>query len=326
MIIAEHLTRRFASGTLAVDDVSFEVPRGEIAGLVGPTGAGKTTLLRMLATVLAPTSGRITVGGLDAFTQSLDIRRRIGYVPEQAPLYRDMRVDEYLAFRAKLKGVPRRKRRGRREDVKGLCGLKELERRLIGQLSRGERQLVALADCLIHNPDLLLLDDPMSALDAARRQAMAAVLTGLGRRCTVLLATHNLPDAGRLCHRLLVMDRGRLVAAQAPAAVAGHLGVGPLVVVEAAGPPDAVLDVLRRVPGVEAAGQDASPSGESARGAGWTRFRLDPAPGLEIRPAVAAALAAQGWPARDPVLEPRSLEAALIALMDSSAHRRRGRG
>ncbi len=164
MIKVENLTKRYAGHT-AIKDLNFEVGKGEIMGFLGPNGAGKTTTMRILASFMPPTSGRATVAGFDIFQQSLQARAHLGYMPENVPLYADMRVTEYLDYRAALKGVPHRRVAERVGDVKELCGLKEVEKKLIGALSKGYRQRVGLADALLHEPDLLILDEPTIGLD-----------------------------------------------------------------------------------------------------------------------------------------------------------------
>src|SRR3979411_2173226 len=164
MIKVENLTKRFA-GQSAIQDLNFEVGKGEIMGFLGPNGAGKSTTMRILASFMPPTSGRATIAGYDIFTQSLQARAHLGYMPENVPLYNDMRVTEYLNYRAALKGVPHRRISERVGDVKELCGLKDVERKLIGALSKGYRQRVGLADALIAEPDLLILDEPTIGLD-----------------------------------------------------------------------------------------------------------------------------------------------------------------
>ena len=164
MIKVENLTKRYA-GQTAIKDLNFEVGKGEIMGFLGPNGAGKTTTMRILASYMPPTSGRASIAGFDVFEQSLQARSHLGYMPENVPLYSDMRVTEYLDYRSALKGVPHRRIMERVGDVKELCGLKEVEKKLIGNLSKGYRQRVGLADALLHEPDLLILDEPTIGLD-----------------------------------------------------------------------------------------------------------------------------------------------------------------
>ena len=318
MIKVEHITKRFASA-VAVDDISFEVLQGEIVGFLGPNGAGKTTLMRLLATYLAPTQGQVFIDGLDIFLHSLEARRRIGYLPENAPLYPEMRVDEYLSFRVKLKGIPSRKRRERMEEVKVMCGLKDVERRIIGQLSKGYGRRLALADSLIHGPELLILDEPMIGLDPNQIRAVRELIGALGRRFTVVLATHSLAEAEAICHRVFIMNHGRIVASDSPEHLMGQLQGNVSVVAEIAGPPDEVAERLRCVSGVLTV-RLAGPTddGLGSGSALWRRYRLGCHPGTDIRPAVFGIAAAQGWPLRELSLEVFALEDVFIKLTTSA--------
>ena len=216
LIEVENLTRRFPKCE-ALGDVSFQIRRGEIAGILGPNGSGKTTTLRILAAYLAPTSGRVRVAGFDTTTHSLDVRRRIGYLPENVPLYPEMRVDEFLSFRGRLRGLRGAKLTARLREVVERCGLGDSSRRVIGTLSRGFRQRAGLADCLLHEPEVLLLDEPLAGLDPAQVRIVRELLQGLGADRCVLFSTHVLSEAEQLCHRVLILNAGRLAAADSPA-------------------------------------------------------------------------------------------------------------
>lgn len=226
MIRIDHLTRRFHD-VVAVDDVSLEVPRGQILGFLGPNGAGKSTTLRILTGFLPATSGRAEVDGLDVATQGLAVRRRIGYLPENVPLPPDARVEEYLEFRARLKDVPRGARADARERVMRLCGLQDMRRRIVGQLSRGYRQRVGLADALIADPPVLILDEPTGGLDPGQRQEVLDLVAGLAGERTVLLSSHVLAEVEHVCTRVAIIKQGRIVAAgtrEELEAEAGRLG------------------------------------------------------------------------------------------------------
>ena len=216
LIEVENLTRRF-SRCEALGGISFQIGRGEIAGILGPNGSGKTTTLRILAAYLAPTSGRVRVAGFDATTHSLEVRRRIGYLPENVPLYPEMRVDEFLAFRGQIKGLRGARLSARLRDVVEQCGLGDFSRRVIGTLSRGFRQRTGLADCLLHEPEVLLLDEPLARLDPAQVRIVRDLLLGLGASRSVLFSTHVLSEAEQMCHRVLILNAGRLAAADSPA-------------------------------------------------------------------------------------------------------------
>jgi len=211
MIDLVNVTKRFA-GVTAVDRVSLHVEPGEIAGFLGPNGAGKTTSMRMMAGYFPPTSGTIRIDGVSATENSLEVRRRIGYLPESVPLPADLRVREYLAYRARLKGVRGRCERARRIDrVVEACGLEEVRRRPIAQLSKGYRQRTGLADVLIHDPAVLILDEPTVGLDPAQVREIRTLIRRLGEGHTVLLSTHILSEVESVCDRVLILRRGRLV-------------------------------------------------------------------------------------------------------------------
>ena len=215
LIEADNLVRRFPRCE-ALGGVSFQIRRGEIAALLGPNGSGKTTTLRILATALAPTAGHARIAGYDVTLQSLAVRRRIAYLPENVPLYPEMRVEEYLEFRGRLRGLRGARLAERLRDAVERGGLGDVLRRAIGTLSRGYRQRVGLADCLLHEPEVLLLDEPLAGLDPAQVDAVRALLQGLGPDRCVLFSTHVLAEAERLCHRALILNAGRLAAADAP--------------------------------------------------------------------------------------------------------------
>jgi len=215
MIKVESLTKRYA-GVQALHGISFEVGKGEIVGFLGPNGAGKSTTMRILSCFLPPTSGTATIAGFDVFRESTKARERIGYMPENVPLYADMRVSEYLAYRAALKGVRGRRRRERIEDVKALCGLEDVGRKLIGSLSKGYRQRVGLADALVHEPDLLILDEPTIGLDPNQIRQVRELIRNLGRHHTILLSTHILSEVEMTCSRVIIINQGRIEASDTP--------------------------------------------------------------------------------------------------------------
>src|SRR5258706_473172 len=212
MIEVQDLTKRYAGHT-AVDHISFNVDRGEIVGLLGPNGAGKSTIMRILSCFLPATSGTVRVAGRDVFSQADEVRRRIGYMPENNPLHRDMRVREYLRFRASLKGLKRRRCRERAEIVMQQCGLTDVYRKVIGHLSKGYQQRVGLADALIHEPELIILDEPTIGLDPNQIRSVRQLIKELGQRHTVLISTHILPEVEMTCSRVLILHQGRILAA-----------------------------------------------------------------------------------------------------------------
>ena len=250
MIRVSNLTRRFG-GLLALDRIGFEIGQGEVVGFLGPNGAGKTTAMRILSGYLPATSGAASVAGFDVLSQSLEVRRRIGYLPESVPLYREHRVVEMLEFHGRLHRMPRASRRGRIEEVLDLVGVKDRRRELIGRLSRGLRQRVALAVALLPDPEVLILDEPTSGLDPLQRIEVRKLLRGLAERRTVLLSSHILPEIEAACPRVLVIHRGRIVADGTPDELVAKLGGAGFVRLEAVvGDLEKALRVLRGIEGV----------------------------------------------------------------------------
>ncbi|MFH0880059.1 MAG: ATP-binding cassette domain-containing protein [Lentisphaerota bacterium] len=235
MIKVSHLTKKYA-GCLAVDNISFQVSRGETVGFLGPNGAGKSTTMRILSCFQPASGGSVTVAGFDVLTQSLEVRRKIGYLPENVPLYPEMRVDEYLRYRARLKGLPGRKIRLRCDAVKSLCGLEEVGRRIIGHLSKGFRQRVGLADCLIHEPELLILDEPTIGLDPNQIRQVRTLIHDLAQDHTILLSTHILSEVEMTCQRVLIINEGRIAASDSPENLRSLLQGTVQVVAEMRGP------------------------------------------------------------------------------------------
>src|SRR5438876_4832618 len=212
MIEVENLTKRY-SGHTAVSDISFTVARGEIVGLLGENGAGKSTTMRILSGFMPATSGTVRIGGFDVFHDSVEVRRRIGYMPENNPLHTEMRVREYLKFRARLKGLSRVQSRQRVDVVTEQCGLTDVSRRIIGQLSKGYRQRVGLADALVSEPDLIILDEPTIGLDAHQIRSVRQLIKDLSRNHTALISTHNLSEVEMTCNRVLIIHQGKIIVA-----------------------------------------------------------------------------------------------------------------
>jgi ABC-2 type transport system ATP-binding protein len=210
MIHVEHLTKYYGEYA-AVRDVSFDVKEGLVVGFLGPNGAGKSTTMRILAGYLTATSGTVSIAGLDVFWNPVEVRKRIGYMPESCPLYPEMRVEEYLKFRAGLKGVYGSKRRSRLDYVLRRCWLSDVRRQLIGTLSKGYRQRVGLADALIAEPDVLILDEPTAGLDPAQIRETRGLIRELGKEHTVLLSTHILSEVERTCDRVIIISKGQVV-------------------------------------------------------------------------------------------------------------------
>lgn len=305
MIHVEHLTKTY-SGRTAVDAISFEVERGEIVAFLGPNGAGKTTTMRMLTGFVPPTRGSVRVAGFDVFDHPVEARRHIGYMPESCPLYMDMRVDEYLTFRARIKGVSPRRLKARRDEVKEQCGLTDAGRRIIGQLSKGYRQRVGLADSLIHEPDLLILDEPTAGLDPVQIREVRELIRNLAQRHTLLLSTHILPEAEMTCSRILIIHDGQIVASDTPESLQRRLEGDLLVTAEIAGEADVVRAALCEVDSVDTVTVEAMESG-------WGRYRIS-AGSPDIRTRIFERASQAGWPVRELHLESRSLEELFVVL------------
>jgi ABC-2 type transport system ATP-binding protein len=251
VIRVENLSKQYGERT-AVDDISFAVERGEVIGFLGPNGAGKSTTLRMLTGYLTPNAGRIVIGGVDAVTDPVGARKLIGYLPESVPLYRELRVEEYLRFRARLKGVPRKQVKERVRVSLELANVSDVRDRIIGQLSKGYRSRVGLADALVADPPLLILDEPTAGLDPNQIRQVRDLIRGMSGSKTVLLSTHILPEVESTCGRVVIIHRGRLVGEGEPGRLRLASEGGQLLTVEAHGERERVESVLRAVPGVRA--------------------------------------------------------------------------
>ncbi|MDF3130672.1 ATP-binding cassette domain-containing protein [Kiritimatiellaeota bacterium B1221] len=211
MIDVQHLTKNYPGGVTAVDDVSFSIEPGEIVGFLGPNGAGKSTTMRILAGYLSPSGGQVKVKGMDVTRKNLEVRQCLGYLPETCPLYTEMRVGEYLRYRADLKGLSRRHRRTGVERAMEQCGLLDVQKRLVGQLSKGFRQRVGIADALVHNPDLLILDEPTIGLDPNQIVQVRKLIRDLSSAHTLLISSHILSEIEATCNRVVVMNQGKIL-------------------------------------------------------------------------------------------------------------------
>ena len=310
VIEVERLTRCYGERT-AVDDVSFTVGRGEVVGFLGPNGAGKSTTMRVLTGYLPATSGSDRISGCDVVEESREARRRVGYLPEQVPLYPELRVAEYLRYRGRLKELGGSRLRERVAAVMQQCALIDRARSLIGSLSKGYRQRVGLADALLHEPDLLVLDEPTSGLDPHQVRQVREINAGLAGRHTVLLSTHILSEVELTCSRVLILHRGRVVASDTTEGLRGRRGCGGVVRLELASAAAGVVSVLERLPGVrsvrEGVGDDA----------GWSRFDLEAEPGCDPRGAVFRTAVAQGWEVRELSGRDATLEDVFVQLTAS---------
>ncbi|HHT9107290.1 MAG TPA: ABC transporter ATP-binding protein [Candidatus Wunengus sp. YC63] len=250
MIKVEQLAKRYAD-VYAVDHISFEVNQGEILGLLGPNGAGKTTTMRILTCYMPATSGTATVAGYDVFRDSINVRKQIGYLPENVPLYPEMRVKEYLTFRAKLKKVPYRERKSKINECIEKCRIKEVQNQIIGTLSKGYRQRVGLADTLVHDPKILILDEPTIGLDPNQIRQVRQLIKELGEKHTILLSTHILPEVEMLCGRVIIVNKGKIVAMDTPSNLESQLRSGSNIVLEVRGNGEKIKNALSGIQGVK---------------------------------------------------------------------------
>jgi len=306
MIDVHHLTKRYARHE-AVKDISFSVGKGEIVGFLGPNGAGKTTTLRMLTGYLPPTSGSARVAGFDIFRESLQARARIGYMPENVPLYEDMRVREYLKFRAQLKGLSGSDTRRRVGEVLETCGLQSVRRKMIKALSKGYRQRVGLADALVHDPELLILDEPTNGLDPNQIRQIRELIRQLGESHTVLVSTHILHEVEMTCNRVIIIDSGRVKAADTPANLTSRMRAAGRIQVELNADTEVAAGALARLEHVKKVAPEPLDDG-------WTRFVVWVDSGTDARERIAGLAAQYGWPLRSLFRHVATLEDVFVEL------------
>jgi len=287
VIEVQHLTKRYGAFT-AVNDVSFRVEKGEVLGFLGPNGAGKTTTMRVLTGYIPATDGRAVVAGYDVFEQPLDAKRRTGYLPETPPLYPEMTVREYLNFVAKIKGVPSKERQARVERVMTRTYTADMASRACGKLSKGYRQRVGLAQALIHNPEVLILDEPTAGLDPKQIIETRRLIKELGGDHTIILSTHILPEVAQTCGRVVIINKGRVVAVDTPANLTGRLRGSETMFVQAEGSAGDLAAALQRVNGVTRVATTDSRDGVSA-------FEVDSQAGRDVRRDIAQAVVGGGF-------------------------------
>jgi ABC-2 type transport system ATP-binding protein len=300
MIEVVNLTKRYAGHT-AVTGLTFSVKRGELVGLLGPNGAGKTTIMRILSCFMPATSGTARVAGFDVFKEADEVRRRIGYMPENNPLHKDMRVRDYLKFRARLKGLSRGQSRERTDIVMQQCGLTEVNKRLIAHLSKGYQQRVGLADALVHDPELIILDEPTIGLDPNQIRSVRQLIKDLGGKHTLLISTHILPEVEMTCNRVLIIHGGKILADDSPSNLQNVMSDGGQVIAEIAASAEELRACWDLVPEVEHF--DVAPTdGE------YFRCSLTPRPGTDIRPQVFSIVRDRNWKLRELTHSRHSLE------------------
>ena len=310
IIEAENLSKRY-SGRLAVNNISFRVRQGEIVGFLGPNGAGKTSTMRILAAFQPATTGTVRVAGYDVFYEAQAAQQAVGYMPENNPLLLEMRVREYLQFRARLKRLPKEKRR-RVNEVMQACGLAEVQKRIIGRLSRGYRQRVGLADALVHDPPLLILDEPTAGLDPNQIRTVRELIKSLAPRTTVLLSTHILSEAAIICSRIIILHRGNILADESTESLRTRFSELLEIHTEIAGPPQEIQQALRQIPKVEKASvQELAPP--------FSRFILRVRSQRDIRAEVFKLACQNGWLLRELRRREHSLEEIFSLLTEPSA-------
>jgi gliding motility-associated transport system ATP-binding protein len=300
MIEVKNLTKYFGS-VLAVDHVSFSVDKGEVVGFLGPNGAGKTTTMRILTTYIPATSGIAKVAGFDVMNESMQVRQNLGYLPENVPLYPEMRVEEYLQFRAKLKGVERKGRQRRIEYCMERCRTLGVRRRLLGTLSRGYRQRVGLAEAMIHDPPILIMDEPTAGLDPNQQQDTLNLIRELGREHTLLLSTHILPEVEEVCQRVIVINQGRVALEDRLA----NLQRDCVIALEVRAPAEQVENLLRSTDGiVRATRLQLDPRDQPD---GIAAFEIRTVDERDLRLAISERIMKQGWTIRRLDLRRRTL-------------------
>jgi ABC-2 type transport system ATP-binding protein len=287
VIEVQHLTKRYGRVT-AVDDVSFRVERGEILGFLGPNGAGKTTTMRILTGYIPATDGRAAVAGFDVFDKPVEAKRRTGYLPETPPLYPDMTVREYLDFVSRIKGVPPKERRDRVAAVMKRAHIDDMGNRHCGKLSKGYRQRVGLAQALIHNPEVLILDEPTAGLDPKQILETRQLIRGLAGDHTIVLSTHILPEVSQTCQRVVIINKGRVVAVDTPENLTARLRGAETMFVQVEAPADDVPAALAAIPGVT---RVASADQRGIAGA----FEVESQHGTDVRREIARAVVTRGW-------------------------------
>ena len=305
MIRVENLTKKYAGGE-AVRGISFSVEKGEVVGFLGPNGAGKSTTMRILTGFLPATDGQIEVAGAKLPEESLLVRQRIGYMPENVPLYPEMRVEEFLEYRGRLKRVARKDITERVGLVLDQCGLSDVRKKIIGTLSKGFRQRVGLADALIHNPPLLILDEPTAGLDPHQIRSFRELIKDLGRDRTILLSTHILSEVEMVCGRAIIINRGKIEASDTLSNLAKRVQSGALQIEVKADPVGAreKLAKLSEVGGVV----------ELNRVGEWVSFEVTALPGKDIRGEVDGLIKRENWPLRDFRREKARLEDVFVEL------------
>ena len=314
MIEVQDLTKAYGTVT-AVDHVSFTVNKGEILGFLGPNGAGKTTTMRILTGYMPATSGTAKIAGFDVFGDSMEVRRHIGYLPETPPVYPDMTVEDYLDFVARIKNVPTDKRATRVTEAMQKTNLEDRRTQLIKRLSRGYRQRVGIAQALVHDPDVIILDEPTVGLDPKQIIEVRNLIKGLAGNHTIILSTHILPEVSMTCDRVVIINKGKIAAVDTPQNLTSQLKGGQKIRIEVQAPEKALRDALTQVSGTARVETEQLPAG------GHLVAIVETAQGADIRSAIAAKIVQNGWPLFELRGVSLSLEEIFLELTtDDAAH------
>jgi len=314
LIEVQDLTKTFGERT-AVDHISFAVNKGEILGFLGPNGAGKTTTMRMLTSFMPATSGTARIAGFDVFDNSLEVRRHIGYLPENPPVYPDMTVESYLDFVARIKGVPAEKRAQRVTDALEKTNITDKRDELIKRLSRGYKQRVGLAQALVHDPDVIILDEPTVGLDPKQIIEVRHLIKNLAGNHTIVLSTHILPEVSMTCDRVVIINKGKIAAVDTPQNLTSQLKGGQRIRVEVQASEQPLREVLAQIPGASRVQIEAAPL------TGHVMATIEAAEGKDIRSAIAARIVEKGWPLFELKGVSLSLEDIFLELTtDDAAH------
>lgn len=304
MIEVENLTKFYGS-LPALRQISFTVEQGEIVGFLGPNGAGKTTALRILTCYLPPTSGTARVAGLDCQQQSLEVRAQIGYLPENVPLYPDMPVRRFLAFAAAAKGIDRSHAAREVDQVMEACSVKEVSHRIIGHLSKGYCQRLGIAQALLNNPPILILDEPTIGLDPAQIVEIRSLIKELGKERTIILSSHILPEVSQICQRIMVINNGQIIATDTPANLTTQLQDTIQIYLEVVAPGSDVVKTLAGVDGVQEIRPENGPD----------RYLVEASRDLDVRPELARTIVDHGWQLRELRTRDLSLEEIFMHLV-----------
>jgi len=317
MINVNGLTKKYAHNT-AVDQISFQVQKGQIVGFLGPNGAGKTTTMRMLTCFLTPTRGTATVAGFDILEQSMEVKKRIGYLPETPPVYPEMRIAEYLTFVGRLKGLTGSELKSRVDYVCERCAVADVRDKIIGKLSKGYRQRVGLAQAIVHNPDVLILDEPTAGLDPKQINETRDLIKGLAGDHTIILSTHILPEVSQTCEQVIIISKGKVVATDSVSNLQGRARSGESVLLEVAGrngslDPNSVKQKLEQVGGVThvAIKEDGQKK---------VLFEVDGKKDGSLRGDLARAVVESGWNLNELRASAMSLEEIFLQLTGGEEH------